>query len=85
MLTNAGLAKYDLLGELGCRGSEAAPGLWRRPYYAFAAMMILFLHAARLAMIVFDPYLSSRPLADALLKAPPGQLIEDGSRPASSI
>ena len=28
-------------------------------------------------MVVFDPYLSSRPLADALLKAPPGELIED--------
>jgi hypothetical protein len=40
-------------------------------------MMVLFLNAARLAMIVFDPYLSSRPLARALLNAPPGLLIAD--------
>src|SRR5258708_958851 len=52
--------------------------LWRRrPIIAFVAMMVLFLHAARMAMVVFDPYLSSRPLAEALMKAPPGQLIED--------
>jgi len=50
---------------------------WRRPMIAYLAMMVLFLHAARIAMIVFDPYLSSRPLATALLKSPPGELIED--------
>jgi len=38
--------------------------------------MILFFHAARLAMVVFDPYLGSKPLADALTNAPPGKLIE---------
>ena len=27
--------------------------------------------------MVFDPYMSSRPLAEALVKAPAGQLIED--------
>ena len=42
-----------------------------------AAMMILFFHAARLALITFDPYLGSRPLAEAYLQAPPGQLIVD--------
>jgi 4-amino-4-deoxy-L-arabinose transferase-like glycosyltransferase len=46
-------------------------GSWRfrehRTYIALACMMVLFLHAARLAMITFDPYLSSRPLARALL------------------
>jgi 4-amino-4-deoxy-L-arabinose transferase-like glycosyltransferase len=42
-----------------------------------AAMMVLFLHAARLAMVTFDPYLASRPLANALLAAPPGNLILD--------
>ena len=52
---------------------------WRRPFVAYVVMMVLFLHAARLAMITFDPYLSSRPLANALLKAPPGQLIEDNA------
>ena len=39
--------------------------------------MVLFFHAARLALVVFDPYLSSRPLAEALLAAPPGKLIVD--------
>ncbi len=43
--------------------------------WSFVAMMIVFFHAARLALVVFDPYLSSRPLAEALLKAPPGKLI----------
>src|SRR5262249_22719053 len=52
---------------------------WRRPNAAFVVMMALFLHAARLAMVTFDPYLSSRVLADALLKAPPGELIEDNA------
>jgi hypothetical protein len=37
--------------------------------------MVLFFHAARLAMVVFDPYLSSRQLAEALEKSPPGRLI----------
>jgi 4-amino-4-deoxy-L-arabinose transferase-like glycosyltransferase len=56
----------------------ASAVLWRRrPIIAYVAMMVLFLHAARMAMVVFDPYLSSRPLAEALMKAPPGQLIED--------
>jgi hypothetical protein len=49
----------------------------RRPrtYLATAAMMVLFFHAARLALIAFDPFLSSRPLADALIKQPPGALV----------
>ena len=41
-------------------------------------MMVLFFHAARLAMVVFDPYLSSRPLAEALMRAPEGKLITQG-------
>src|SRR3989441_6250178 len=41
-----------------------------------AGTMILFFHAARLAMIVFDPYLGSKPIADALAAAAPGKLIE---------
>jgi 4-amino-4-deoxy-L-arabinose transferase-like glycosyltransferase len=40
-------------------------------------MMILFIHAARLALVVFDPYLASRPLAEALNSAPRGKLILD--------
>ena len=48
-----------------------------RAVFGFAIMMVLFFHAARLALVRFDPYLSSRPLAEALLKAPEGQLIVD--------
>lgn len=54
-----------------------AVGAWRMRFLAIAAMMVIFLNAARLALVVFDPYLSSHPLANALLKAPPGQLIAD--------
>ena len=54
-------------------GARAARAPWR----GLAAMMVLFFHAARLALVVFDPYMSSRPLAEALLSAPPGKLIVD--------
>ena len=58
-----------------------AAGAWflsnRKAYFAIAAMMVLFLHAARLAMVTFDPYLASRPLAEALMASPPGELIVD--------
>jgi hypothetical protein len=40
-------------------------------------MMVLFFHAARLALVTFDPYLASRPLAEALNRAPRGHLILD--------
>jgi hypothetical protein len=46
-------------------------------YFAIVAMMVLFFHAARLAMITFDPYLSSRPLAEAFRRSPAGELIVD--------
>src|SRR5262249_32162842 len=54
-----------------------AAGAWLRevPMRSLATMMVVFFHAARLALTVFDPYLSSRPIADALLRQPPGQLI----------
>src|SRR3989441_10457218 len=48
-----------------------------RSFLAAALMMVLFYHAARLALVVFDPFLSSRPLAEALLKSPDGKLIVD--------
>jgi len=61
-----------------------AAGAWRwnksrgpAPVWALTAMMVLFFHAARVAMVTWDPYMSSRPLAEALLKAPPGELIVD--------
>ncbi len=48
-----------------------------RAFLAAALMMVLFYHAARLALVVFDPFLSSRPLAEILAKSPQGQLIID--------
>jgi hypothetical protein len=50
---------------------------WRASHTGTVAMMILFFHAARLALVTFDPYLASRPLAEALNKAPHGKLILD--------
>jgi hypothetical protein len=50
----------------------------RKVFFAFALMMVFFFHAARNALVVFDPYLSSRPLANALLRSPGGQLILNG-------
>ena len=49
-----------------------------RVYLAIALMMVLFIHASRAALVVFDPYLSSRPLAQALVRAPKGELIING-------
>ena len=49
----------------------------QRAFLAAALMMVLFFHAARLAMAEFDPFMSSRPLAEALLKSPEGTLIVD--------
>src|SRR5581483_8551710 len=55
------------LGTIRCTGWRAAA--------AISLMMVLFLHAARLAMVTFDPFLSSRPIADVIRKSPPGKLI----------
>jgi 4-amino-4-deoxy-L-arabinose transferase-like glycosyltransferase len=44
---------------------------------AVALMMVLFTQAARLALVTFDPYLSSRPLARTLAASPPGEVIFD--------
>ena len=72
------------LAVAGMAFAVGAAGAWRRrsgrqavPVAALAAMMVLFFHAARMALVVFDPYLASRPLAEALLKSPPGELIVD--------
>ena len=61
---------------------------WRqaKAFLAAAAMMVVFFHAARLALVVFDPFLSSRPLAEAIRSAPDGELIMEGHYyPFSSI
>jgi 4-amino-4-deoxy-L-arabinose transferase-like glycosyltransferase len=50
-----------------------------RALFVLAGMMLLFFQAARMAMVTFDPYLSTRPLATALQKAPAGGLISDGA------
>ena len=61
-----------LIGALGTLRATA-----QRAFLAAALMMVLFFQAARLALVVFDPYLSSRPLAEALLRSPEGKLIVD--------
>jgi 4-amino-4-deoxy-L-arabinose transferase-like glycosyltransferase len=61
-----------LIGVAGLLGGSNL-----RAFFAAGVMMVVFFHAARLALVVFDPYLSSRPLADALLHSPPGELIVD--------
>lgn len=43
---------------------------------AIAVAMVVFFQAARVALIRFDGYLGSYPLAQALEKSPPGELIE---------
>jgi hypothetical protein len=60
---------------IGAAGMFRAPA--RRAFLASAVMMVLFFHAARAAMVVFDPYLSSRSLAEAILHGPEGDLIVD--------
>jgi len=60
---------------VGALGTARATG--QRAFLAAALMAVLFLHAARLALVVFDPYMSSRPLARALLAAPAGKLMVD--------
>jgi hypothetical protein len=49
----------------------------RSVYLGVALMMVVFFHAARFAMVTFDPYLSSRPLIAALDRSPRGELIVD--------
>jgi 4-amino-4-deoxy-L-arabinose transferase-like glycosyltransferase len=61
-----------LIGSLGTFRATA-----HRAFLATALMMVFFFHAARLALVVFDPYLSSRPLAEAILKSPDGTLLVD--------
>jgi 4-amino-4-deoxy-L-arabinose transferase-like glycosyltransferase len=60
---------------VGMLGTIRATG--QRAYLAAALMMVIFFHAARLALVDFDPFMSSRPLAEALLHAPDGKLLVD--------
>lgn len=66
------------LALVACAVGAAA--FWLKPsraLIALALMMALFFHAARSALVVFDPYLGSRTLAAALLDVPEGELIVD--------
>ena len=63
------------IGALSMKGSRP----YLRAYLAAALMMVIFFQAARLAMVKFDPLLSSRDFATAILKDPPGQIILDHS------
>src|SRR5271165_4698682 len=66
----------------GIAFAVGAIGAWvlrgERALLAMAVMMVLFFQAARLALVVFDPYLSSRPIAEVLKRAPKGTLITYG-------
>ena len=75
-----------LVGALGSwryewlRGSSAVVGPAQKfvpagAFLALALMMVLLTQAARMAMVVMEPVLSSQALAEALRKAPPGELI----------
>jgi hypothetical protein len=69
------LAMAVLAFALGAVGTFKAGA--QRAALSAALMMVIFFHAARVAMVSFDPYLSSQPLAEAIQKAPPGTLIVD--------
>ena len=51
----------------------------RQAYLLITLMLVCFFQAARIAMVSFDPYLSSAPLAEALHRAPKGTLISNGA------
>jgi 4-amino-4-deoxy-L-arabinose transferase-like glycosyltransferase len=71
-----------LVGGLGAWALAKHGASW----LAFALMMVMLTQAAHIARGAFDPMLSSRPLADALVKAPPGRMIIDGAYyPFSSV
>ncbi|MGD1091873.1 MAG: glycosyltransferase family 39 protein [Bryobacteraceae bacterium] len=60
---------------VGAAGTLRGSG--QRAFLATVVMAVLFFQAARMAMAAFDPYLSSRPLAESLRRAPAGKLIVD--------
>ena len=58
-----------LIGALGTIRTK------KLAFVAATLMMVLFFHAARLAMVTFNPFLSSRPFVKALDSSPQGTLI----------
>ena len=69
------LALAGIAFLVGAIGTFRAVG--NRAFLSAALMMVLFVQAARVALVVFDPFLSSRPLAEAILRSPDGQIILD--------
>jgi hypothetical protein len=69
------LAVAGIAFLIGAASSWTLEG--RKAVPALVIMMVLFFHAARLALVTFDPYMGSRPLAEALLHSPQGRLIVD--------
>jgi len=69
------LAVAGIAFLIGAAGSWTLKG--RKAVPALVIMMVLFFHAARLALVTFDPYMGSRPLAEALNRSPEGRLIVD--------
>src|SRR5215469_13896094 len=61
-----------LVGFLGTVRARA-----QRAVIAATLMMVLFYQAARLAMVDFDPFLSSRQIAEVINRGPEGTLIVD--------
>jgi 4-amino-4-deoxy-L-arabinose transferase-like glycosyltransferase len=68
------------LAAIAFAGIAVALAVWRnnmgRAVLAVAAGMVIFFQAARIALVRFDAYLGSYPLAQSLMHSPPGQLIE---------
>lgn len=69
-----GLAAFAFAA--GALGLIASRSNVRRTVLIVAATMIVFFHAARIALIRFEDYLGSYPLAQSLQQNPPGQVIE---------
>jgi 4-amino-4-deoxy-L-arabinose transferase-like glycosyltransferase len=71
------------LAALAFGGIAVGTAKWRnessRVVFVVAAGMIIFFQAARIALVRFDSYLGSYPLAQGLQQSPRGQLIESSS------
>jgi hypothetical protein len=71
------------LAAVAFAGIALGLAVWRnnigRTVIVVAAGMVIFFQAARLALVRFDAYLGSYPLAQSLMNAPPGQLVEANS------
>lgn len=66
-----------LIGAVGPYWKLGASLRGIQPFAALTVMMMTLLVAARIAMVAFDPYLGSRPLAEALRRSSPGVVIVD--------